>query len=320
MDRSWSTRLPERILRRIPGILTLDRYLRHRYTGLKELERYPRGHYYSPLPDIAEVRSRAKVLFRKDVDLRPSIDLRADAQYSLLADLAQYYNDFDWPEQPSPDRRFYLSNRYFGHGDAIVLYAMLRHLKPRRVIEVGSGFSSALMLDTDERFLGSRARFTFVEPFPQRLLSLLRGSDRKRIQVIQYQVQELPISLFQALEPNDILFVDSSHVSKIGSDVNFIFFDILPALRPGVVLHFHDVIWPFEYPEQWILEGRAWNEAYLLRAFLQYNRHFEILLFNSFLGHAFRSFLEESLPIFMNDTGGSLWLRRCIGGIRAYAP
>jgi predicted O-methyltransferase YrrM len=204
-----------------------------------------------------------------------------------------------------------LANPWFGHGDAISLYAMLRHLRPKRVIEVGSGFTSALMLDTDEKFLGRSVRFTFIEPFPEgRLLGILRDEDRQSVRLVQDIVQAAPLTTIAELDSNDILFIDSSHVSKIGSDVNYIFFEVLPALRPGVVVHFHDVLWPFEYPQAWVMEGAALNEAYILRAFLQYNQVFEVLLFNSYLGYKFAPLLEKLMPRFLNDPGGSLWLRK----------
>jgi predicted O-methyltransferase YrrM len=304
------TNLIKRILRNLPGVHALDRYLCYRYTGQFDPELYPRGHYYSPLPDLTEVQSRATVLFQQDFDTAPSIDLRPNAQLSLLAELSRYYEDFDWPQRPAPEYRFHLNQRYFCHADAIILYSMLRHLRPKHIIEVGSGFSSALMLDTDERHLGNSVRFTFVEPFPERVKSILRSKDRAYCQLVQDKVQNVPISIFQELEANDILFVDSSHVSKIGSDVNMLLFNVLPTINVGVVIHFHDILWPFEYPKQWILDGRAWNEAYLVRAFLQYNHHFEILLFNSFVAYAFRQFIEEGMPMFMRNSGGSLWIRK----------
>jgi len=289
------------IIRQLPGVRALNRYLRRHYPG---------RHPYSPLPNYREVKSRAKALFSKEVDLGPSIELRSEAQVALLNDLASFYPEFSWPEQSGPDYRFYLANHWFCHGDAITLYAMLRHLKPKRLIEVGSGFSSALMLDTNETFLGHSVRFTFIEPFPGRLLGLLRDGDRQSVCLIQNILQATPLTIFSELDSNDILFIDSSHVSKIGSDVNYIFFEILPALRPGVVVHFHDVFWPFEYPQEWVMDGGALNEAYLLRAFLQYNHVFEILLFNSYLGYKFGPLLEKLMPRFLNDTGGSLWLRK----------
>lgn len=300
----------KRLVRNVPGFGALDNYLRRKYTREISGERHPRGHFYSPLPDLAEVEARASTLFRKDIDLDESVDLRTESQMSLLETLAPFYSDFDWQEQPSKARRFYLGQRMLAHGDAIILYAMMRHLRPKHVIEVGSGFSSGLMLDTDERFLGSSVDFTFIEPFPRTLLALLCSEDLRRCRVIRSKLQDVSVNLFSKLERNDILFVDSSHVSKIGSDVNFVFFCILPILKPGVVIHFHDVLWPFEYPREWILAGRAWNEAYLLRAFLQYNSRFEILLFNSYAGHKFSSFFEGHMPMFQINTGGSIWIRK----------
>jgi len=299
-----------RIVQCVPGFRRLDRYLCYRYTGNYNQEPYPRGHYYSPLPDISEVQSHAPGLFPGEANLGPSIDLKPALQRLLLTKLAPYYSDFKWPETPAKEFRFHLQQSLFCCGDAVILHAMLRHFKPKRVIEAGSGFTSALMLDIDERFLQRQTHFTFIEPFPERLLSLPHDEDLEKCTLIGDKLQNVPLATFHRLEANDILFVDSSHVSKIGSDVNRIVFDILPILKPGVLVHFHDVLWPFEYPMWWIVEGKAWNEAYLLRAFLQYNSHFEIVLFNSFVGHTFKEFIESSMPIFLRNTGGSLWLRK----------
>ncbi|HJT80608.1 MAG TPA: class I SAM-dependent methyltransferase, partial [Chthoniobacterales bacterium] len=181
---------------------------------------------------------------------------------------------------------------------------------PGRVIEAGCGFSSGLMLDTDERFLGSATRFQFIEPNPTRLRSLLKPEDTGRLEIIERGVQEVPVESLIDLEPNDILFVDSSHVSKVGSDVNYLVFEVLPRLRPGVLVHFHDIYWPFEYPEHWVLEGRSWNEIYLMRGFLQHNDAFDILLFNNYLGERHSELMRETMPKFMVNAGGSLWLQR----------
>ena len=144
---------------------------------------------------------------------------------------------------------------------AIILYALLRRLRPKRIIEVGSGFSSALMLDSNDRFLDGSICSTFIEPYPERLRSLLTEHDKGRIELLQTAVQSVPRDVFAPPVTNDILFIDSSHVTKIGSDVNYLLFEILPRLKPGVVVHVHDVMWPFEYPKEWLMEGRAWNEA-----------------------------------------------------------
>ncbi|NIR96429.1 MAG: class I SAM-dependent methyltransferase, partial [Gammaproteobacteria bacterium] len=209
-----------------------------------------------------------------------------------------------------PEKRYYIDNGFFRHGSAFSLYAMLRQFQPKRVIEIGSGFTSALMLDTNDRFLDGKIEFVFIEPNPARLTSLLREDDWKRCRIIEDIVQNVPVSTFDTLGPGDMLFVDSSHVSKVGSDVNHIFFEILPTLRSGVIIHIHDIYWPFEYPEQWIAEGISWNEAYLLRAFLQYNNKFEILQFNDYLVHRFREYYQKSLSQVLEDSGSSIWLRK----------
>jgi predicted O-methyltransferase YrrM len=294
---------------RLPGARRLDAALRRHYTGSARAERFPRGHYNSPLPGYDEVERRAEALFATDVDALPGIDLRVEAQLALLRDVADHVADFDWPAAPSPDHRYYRENPWFEIGDALALYLMLRRSAPRRVVEVGSGFSSALMLDVNERFLDGSVHFTFIEPYPERLHALLRDADRERCRIHEAPVQEVPVSVFDALEARDVLFIDSSHVSRIGSDVNHLFFEVLPRLAPGVLVEVHDVLWPFEYPRKWVLAGSAWNEAYLVRAFLQYNDRFEIVWFNSYLAHRQRAALEALAPEVLASPGGSLWLR-----------
>ena len=116
--------------------------------------------------------------------------------------------------------------------------------------------------------------------------------------------------MFAQLQENDILFIDSTHVSKLNSDVNRIIFNILPALKKGVLIHFHDIFWPFEYPKTWVKEGRAWNEAYLLRAFLEYNTDFEILFFSHYTHLFNREWIAANMPLFLNNLGGNIWLRK----------
>lgn len=118
------------------------------------------------------------------------------------------------------------------------------------------------------------------------------------------------LNFFLSLTAGDILLIDSTHVSKVDSDVNHILFDILPSLNPGVYVHFHDICYPFEYPKQWVYQGRAWNEAYILRAFLQYNTSFEIVIFNSFLGYFCLDLLQQYLPLCAKNPGISIWLKK----------
>src|SRR5690606_1842332 len=184
--------------------------------------------------------------------------------------------------EKSEGLRYYFENSAYAYSDAIHLYCMLRHLKPRKLIEVGSGHSSCVTLDTNELFLGGSVETTFIEPYPELFMSLIKESDRAKINIVPTRLQDVDLSLFETLQANDILFIDSTHVSKINSDVNYIFFEILPRLASGVYIHFHDIFFPFEYPKAWVYEGRAWNEAYILRAFLQYNNAFSVVLMNTF--------------------------------------
>jgi hypothetical protein len=270
----------------------------------------PPGHFYSPLPDLADVSRRAAQLFDSSVATIPGVELNEGAQLRLLEEFRTFYVDQTFGPHPTPGRRYHFDNPMYSYSDALFLHFMLRYLKPRRVIEIGSGYSSAVTLDTNELFLGGKAHCTFIEPYPAVLLSMLRPSDSESTEVLPVPLQEVDLARFRALAANDVLFVDSTHVSKIGSDVNRIFFEILPVLAPGVYVHFHDILFPFEYPRAWVDEGRAWNELYLLRAFLQYNTEFEIVLFSTYLGLRHRARIAELFPLCLNNLGGSIWLRR----------
>jgi hypothetical protein len=209
----------------------------------------------------------------------------------------------------NPKSRFFRPNGSFPFQDAFSLYAMIRHWKPDRIIEVGCGASSCVIIDSCEA-LKPDTRITFVEPYPDLLLKYVRPEDHSHFQIKKEFVQDVPLELFKTLEENDILFIDTSHVSKLGSDVNFIFFEILPALKKGVIIHFHDIFYPFEYPKEWIFSGTFWNEAYLLRAFLMFNRDFEILMFTGYLNHVFPDEIKTCFPLSALDPGASIWLRR----------
>lgn len=270
---------------------------------------FPPGHFYSPLPNLNEVRANANSLFAANKKVS-AVNLREQDQLRLLKQFAEYYEEFPFKDHADGTYRYSLSNPFFGYGDAIIAYSFLRKFKPKRIIEVGSGHSSALMLDINDHFLNGEIRFTFIEPYAERLLSLLTEADREKCTLIAEPVQAVSSDLFLELQAEDILFIDSSHVVKIGSDVAHLMFNILPNLKPGVIVHFHDVLWPFEYHEDWLHQGRAWNEAYFLRAFLQYNEAFEILYFNSFIGTCFAEEVGELLPLCLENIGGSIWLRK----------
>lgn len=265
---------------------------------------YPAGHFHSPLPSESEVSEFLSSPMNENI---AGVDLNEAGQEQLLTDLAIYWPEFDWPLERSAEKRYFLNNDMFLGADATQLYAMMRKFPPKHVIEVGSGFSSALMLDIADRH-GIDAEFTFIEPFPDRLRSLLRKNDQREI--IESRVQDVPLQVFQKLEHGDLLFIDSSHVAKIGSDVCFLFFEVLPQLQSGVIVHIHDIAWPFEYPSPWLRQGRAWNEAYFLRAFLQHNAAFEILLFNSWAAKYSQVWKQNAIEPMKATLGGSIWIRK----------
>jgi hypothetical protein len=203
--------------------------------------------------------------------------------------------------------RYQFDNSFFSYDDGLVLHCMLRRLRPHRVVEVGSGWSSACMLDTNDLFLDGATQLTFIDVETDRLESLLRAGDRELVTVHQAPVQAVDPAVFTELQGGDVLFIDSSHVTKAGGDVNLLLLDVVPSLPPGVIVHVHDIPWPFEYAVPWAQEGRFWNEAYLMRALLTHNSRLSILWFNSYLADNHLDAVRAEMPAFFGD-GLSLWL------------
>lgn len=270
----------------------------------------PPGHYYSPIVDPAGLKSSSFEEHRKS-DSLDGISIDFDAMEKTFNILINETSDLDFPRSRNVNFRYYSENDMYASGDAIILAGMIRLAKPRKIIEVGSGFSSAVMLDTLDRSVGIDASLTFIEPYPERLDDLLWDEDRARIKIIRGGVQEVSPSIFLELDRDDILFLDTTHVSKTGSDVNFELFDVLPKLSSGVLVHFHDVFEGFEYPDDWIYrENRSWNEIYLLRSFLMYNDEFEIVYFNHAFYCRMEHLIEERCARMIGLPGGGLWLRK----------
>ncbi len=229
----------------------------------------------------------------------------------MIERLSKHYESLPFRSEEYPGQVYYYENPAFSYGDAIILGSMMLEFRPKRVVEIGSGFSSCAMIDINEQRLDGKAELTFVDPYPQTLLDRLPEGSPYKKQVIAEPVQAQPLHLFRELSENDILFVDSTHVSKMGSDVNFLVFNVFPLLKPGVLIHIHDIPYPFEYPPEWIIqENRSWNEAYLLRAFLQFNNSFEIIFYNHFAKRKCEVELRRLLPRFFLNGGASIWLRR----------
>jgi predicted O-methyltransferase YrrM len=267
----------------------------------------PEG-YYSPIPSMEEIK---KHNFNVPLpEILPGIDLNSNEQLSLLDSFELFYKELPFTDEKSNGLRYYYKNSFYCYSDAIFLYCMIRYLKPKKIIEIGSGFSSSVSLDTNEKFMENKINLTFIEPYPERLESLLKDSDKKNVTIHKKRLQEIPLEMFKELNENDILFIDSTHVTKFNSDVNYIFHKVLPILANGVHIHFHDVFYPFEYPKEWLFQGIAWNEQYMLRAFLEYNKNFKIILFNTYLESMHRAKIEKQFPLVYKNTGGSIWLKK----------
>ncbi|MGI9264339.1 MAG: class I SAM-dependent methyltransferase [Gammaproteobacteria bacterium] len=279
---------------------------------IEQYERgWPPGHFYSPIPSLNEIAVNEQRIFPEKLpDSLPSIPLQGRHQLRVLEEIESAYLKQPFAATAVNGRRYFFENDYYPYGEAIALFGIMRAAKPRRIIEIGGGFSTAAMLDINDHFFNGHIDFKIVEPYPDRLLELLSEKDLAQIDLRQSPVQNLETSEFSALEKGDILFIDSSHVSKTDSDVNHLIFRILPALQEGVLVHFHDIFYPFEYPLAWIYESRAWNECYLLRAFLQYNDAFRLHFFNSFMAHRHAARIANTMPLFAQNPGSSLWIEK----------
>ena len=251
-------------------------------------------HYYEPIPDFRAITSEQ---LERRREFR-SIDFRWDDQLRLLHELSAYAHELN--EIDPAD----FKNDYFNGFDAAIYYSLIRHLKPKRVIEIGSGYSTRFASKALAHNAG-RGRLTCIEPYPEERLNGLRVM----VDVIQKRVEEIDVEFFSQLEANDILFIDSSHTVKFGSDVCYEFLELLPELRPGVWVHIHDIFFPHDYPAEWLLKRRlALNEQYLLEAFLSFNREFQVALANHWLALDHTSAVCELWP--GDASSSSFWFYR----------
>ena len=258
------------------------------------------NHYYHPVPDVArlppDIWTRASEMV--------GVDMNLEAQKALAHEFAtRYRTEYEaLPRSPQPDRyQYYLNNSGFCPVDATVLYSMVRHFKPRRFIEIGSGFSTRLTaqaLRVNRELDGVESTLTAIEPYPEEQLYHFPGMSK----LIVEPVQKVPLSEFATLGENDILFIDSSHVVKMGSDVQYEFLEILPRLNPGVVVHVHDIYVPFDYSRRCTLDwGLFWNEQYFLHAFLCFNDRFRVLWSSSYMKHWAQETLDEAFPLYSRE-------------------
>jgi hypothetical protein len=257
-------------------------------------------HYYSPIP---KVRSLRKQIWSEHSEML-GVDMNERAQLCLLDTIMEYKTEYDEFGLHEPNVfNYYVYNGRFGEIDGDVLYSMVRHLKPHRVIEIGSGWSTHVIVHAVDRNKeeGQSCRITAVEPFPVEWL------ERNSIELISKPVQETTLDMYESLEAGDILFIDSSHVAALGTDTCYEFFQILPRLQSGVYIHFHDIFLPYEYPESWLKLLRFWNEQYLLHAFLMNNSDYEVVFAAHWLS---RTHKEQCERAFRSRSAQSFWIRK----------
>jgi predicted O-methyltransferase YrrM len=269
------------------------------------------GHYHSPVVDPRTVRSYWEQESRHEPADISAINVDPAPMLAIWNRNLDFIKETPFTDERSHANRYYYTGGPFPWGDGISLRMMMNELLPQRIVEIGSGFSTACMLDSADQIGIRDLQITCVEPYPDRLLSIMRPEDHERVTLLERFVQDIPEDVVDELEAGDILFIDSTHVLKTGSDVHFEFFHLIPRLRPGVVIHFHDVQFPFEYPAQWVFEENySWNEAYAVRLFLMFNDEFEVIFWGSLLALSYADRIRGDFPIFLRNPGSSIWLRR----------
>lgn len=285
-------------------------FIRALLEGSSAFLRFQPGYHGSTIPSAKFIRHNRDRLFGPP-ELDDGIDYNREKQKALLEKFIRFYPDFNPSELPTQDRLYHYDNGKFTFPDAFILYSMFREFRPNRVIEVGSGFSSALMLDISQEFLPN-TRFTFIDPYSTTIQDVLVKRPPGDYELLRTEVQDVDLEVFRQLESGDVLFLDTSHTLKIGSDVSTHLFRILPALKPGVIIHIHDIYF-WEYPERSVMEGRTYNETYFVRAFLQYNNAFEILYHSAQMKHENAEIIRDGMPGLFKlekDDCQSLWLRK----------
>lgn len=273
-------------------------------------------HFYQTIPDTRELDDS---LWQEKSDL-VGVDMNDDSQIHLMNRLGPFIEEFSrFPDEPTSEPyQYYKRNTSFAGFDGAFLYGMIRLFQPRRVVEIGSGFStrlSAAALLRNADLCGHQGELIAIDPYAGKEV---RNGFHGLSMLINQKVQEVHLSEFAKLGPNDILFMDSSHVLSIGSDVQYEYLEIIPRLREGVLVHIHDICFPNELPREYAMKHRwFWNEQYLLQAFLAYNGAFEVMWSSSYMSTFHLTELEvvfgdilRQNPERMPGIGGSFWMRR----------
>lgn len=270
------------------------------------------NHYYQPIPDTREL---CNSLWEEPSELI-GVNLNEQTQLKLLAIFVERFkSEYEaFPRNKgSIPYQYYVNNGAFESVDGEILYCMLRLLRPRKIFEIGAGYStylSAQALQKNMEETNIQAELIVCEPFPNKIISQGFSGLSK---LIVEKIQKIPLAEFNMLNENDVLFIDSSHMLKIGSDVQYEYLEILPRLKKGVIVHIHDIFLPAEYPKKWILNDyRFWNEQYLLQAFLSFNDSFEVLWAGSYMHMNHPEHLTSAFSSYDKERvcPGSFWLKK----------
>ncbi len=267
-------------------------------------------HFYQPIPDKGALEDYP---WNRRSEM-PGVEMNEGGQLCRLADFSKKYKaEYEaFPRSAPPQSvRFYVNNGTFESVDCEVYYCMIRHFKPRRIIEVGGGNStllSAKVALANKKEYGAETSLMVIEPFPG---PVLEADFPGLTELIEAKVEQAPLTLFLELEENDILFIDSSHTLKIGGDVQRLYLEILPRLKKGVLIHIHDIFFPTDYPENVVMgRNRFWTEQYLVQAFLAFNSTFKVIWSSSYMHHLASSALEDAFSSYSRAERrpASLWL------------
>jgi len=312
--------LPEEVVAHLVARLVPPEVMKNkRYFHLWEAQGYhvTPVHYFEPIPDT---RLLPESLWQDTSRYARGIDFREDEQIRLLAFFEDAFKiEYSvFPRQITTPCAYYTDQDSFCAVDAEVLYCMVRRHRPQRVVEIGSGMSSLVITAALARNRRTSADdegvLTCVEPYPGESLDQCHARGLLTLKAVP--VQDIPLSYFDELRENDICVIDSTHVLRIGGDVEFLYLQVLPRLRPGVLVHMHDIFLPAEYPRHWIRDGHLfWNEQYLLHTFLQCNQDWEVLWGSSYMCIHHAAALRRAFPTYAEKPNwpGSFWIRRKTG-------
>jgi len=263
--------------------------------------------YYSPLNDCDFLDSN------RDLWVEPfeplDIEWNIAGQLEVANEISAYVPELaDVPHNPTGDPGVYCwNNSFWNNADALVQYGLIRSRQPKRITEIGCGWSSLLLVKA-LRKNETPCAVTQIEPYPNPEIFNSLPADWVHYKCI---LQRAPIEVFGRLEAGDFLLYDGSHCSKVAGDVNWFFFRVLPRIKSGVLIHLHDILFPYEYPEEWIFKrGQTWNEQYVLQAFLMNNQKYKIVIANRYLFTHCEKELDALYQGIQPSHGVSFWMQK----------